>query len=388
MDFTIPDEYKMMQQMARRFMEDEIYPLEKEIDETDRVPMDEWRRLVAQAVELGLWAPFVPEKWGGGGIQSTICNVMLSEEFGKGPLVFALFFLNGSLSDLDSASDYLKEQYLLPHIRGEKFFAGAFTEPTTGGSDQSAMLTTAKKDGDNWVINGSKTFISGADFADFFMLAARTALDKPRGGVTQFFVDKDQPGLKIGREQKTLGNRGLTQYEIYFDDCIVPDANRAGAPGGGMAGWMRMIVVPRLRVAAWGVGGAQRCFELGINWAKERVTFGKPLSYRQAIQWMVVDSWAEILSTRLFLHNTAWRLDQGEDVLAEAGMCKVMGSELGQRVSDRVIQIYGGHGYTNDFPMERIWRDQRGCRIYEGANEILHYLAARKLLDVPSMINQ
>ena len=387
MDFTVPDEYKMIQTLTRQFVEAEMMPQEGWINEHG-ITKDDYQKLIDHSKELGLFMPGTPAKYGGVGMESRLCWMMMSEEYGKSNPMFDLFFGGGPMFDLDDMSDYLRDNFFLPHARGEKWFGMAATEPTTGGSDQASMQTTARRDGDNWVINGSKCFITEGDMSDFYITLARTELDKPRGGVSMFIVEKDRPGLTLGREQKTMAWPMTRQFELYYDDVVIPDINRLTPSGQGMSYWAMMIPVARTRVGSWGVGGAQRCLDLGVSYAKDRVTFGKPLSYRQSIQWMLADSAMEIQATRLMIYHTAWKTDQGENAITDACMCKVMGSELACRVADRIIQVYGGHGYTTDFPMERIWRMMRGGRIYEGGNEIMYYIISRQLLDLPSMTQQ
>ncbi len=387
MDFAMSDELKMIQSLTKQFVEAEMFSREQVFNEKG-VSREDYQHLLRRAKELGLLMPGLPIKYGGPGLTSRQAWMAMSEEYGKSLFFFDLFFGGGPMFDLDQVPAYVRDNFLLPQARGEKWFGMAATEPSTSGSDQASMATTARRDGDNWVIRGSKCFITEAHNADFFITLARTETDRPRGGVSMFIVEKERKGLTIGREQKTMSWPMTRQFELYFDDVVVPDINRLSPAGKGMDYWRAMIPVARTRVGAWGVGGAQRCLDLGVAYAKERVTFGKPLAHRQAIQWMLVESAIETKSTRLLVQSTAWRMDQGEDVVADASMCKVVGSELGQRVADRVIQIYGGTGYTNDLPMERIMRMMRGARIYEGGNEICYYLIARDLLGVPSMVEQ
>ena len=378
MDFEIPEEYKAMQQLARRFLEEELRPLEKEVEENEGLPPETAERLRKRSQELGLWAPFSPEEEGGGGMPySNLAYVLLAEVMGSTCVIMRGFVGRGGRRQSSSSE--------LSSVVGEegRVFA-AITEPDAG-SDQRSMKTTAVRDGDEWVINGVKHLISGVTGPDGQPVATAGMIyaitDKENRRVTPFLVKVGTPGFTIGRQQKLMGTRGVRVNELYFDDCRVPDANRIGGEGMGMRHFLGLMAMARLEIGAYGVGAAQYCLDRCIDFAAQRVTFGQPLAMRQAIQWMLVDSWTEIETTRWLVYRSAWGMDQDEDFRLGYSACKVLGSELACRVADRAIQIHGGLGYTTDLPFERIWRDYRGAQIYEGATEIHKFIMARMLIE-------
>lgn len=381
MDFNIPYEYKQLQLLVRDYIESELRPLEVEVDNMeDEIDDELWGRLLKRAQELGIYPAFAPEPYGGG-IRSWLAHILVSEEIGKTNLAFRHLMDTGFEEGVDEATEYQLEKFYIPLWRGEKRLAGGITEPDAG-SDNLAMKTTAVKQNGKWVINGMKHFVSHASRADFFFIV--TMSDPQQKRVSIFLIDKDTPGFTVGKYQKMMGFRGGGQYEVYLDNVVVPQENLIGEEGKGLRIFFALLNLYRLRVGAWGIGAADYALQNAISYAKQRVTFGQPLATRQAIQGMIVDSWAEIESARWLTYHTCWKADQKcalDEIILPAAMCKIMGSELGCKVLDRTIQIYGGIGYTCDLPFERLYRDQRGLRILEGSNELLkHVVAARQLL--------
>jgi len=374
MDFEVPEEYRAMQQLARRFVVDELRPLEKVVEENEGLPSETLLRLRDRSRELGLLAPFTPEEEGGGGMPfSNLAYILLCEIMGSTCVIFRGLVGRGGRtgsSELAAAA--------------EGGFWAAITEPDAG-SDQKGMKTTAIKDGDEWVINGMKHLISGVTGPGNQPMGRQGLVyaltDKENRRVTPFLVKVGTPGFTIGRQQKLMGTRGVFVNELYFDDCRVPDTNQIGGEGMGLRHFLSMMAMARLEIGAYGMGAAQYCLDRCIDYAAHRVIFGQPLAMRQAIQWMITDSWMEIEQLRWLLYRTAWGMDQGEDFRMGYSACKVLGSELACQVADRAIQIHGGLGYTTDLPFERIWRDYRGARIYEGATEVHKYLIARTLIE-------
>ena len=283
-----------------------------------------------------------------------------------GPVVSPiLYYLN----------DEQKERFLWPTLRGELRSCFAQTEPDAGG-DPGSMRTTAVRDGDHYVINGYKRFITSADKADFAQVQAATDRAKgSRGGISTFLVDMKAPGVKLVRAQETMMDD--RPWEIAFENVRVPVENRIGEEGDGFRFGQAWITAGRMRHAARGIGVAERCMELAGKYTNERVTFGRKLSERQAVQFMLVDSWMETKALRLLVHNTAARADAGEDIRYESYMAKVMGDELAFRVCDRTMQVHGGIGLTTDLPIEKLWRDSRSMVITEGPPEILRMALAR-----------
>jgi len=380
MDFDLPEELRMLKETVRRFVDREIIPIEREAYEGHKLKPDVRAKLEDRAKEIGLWQFDVPEEYGGLGM-GMLARCVVWEEMGRtiaiptrggsifGPAVSPiLYYLN----------DAQKEKYLYPVLSGEKWGAFAQTEPDAGG-DPGGMRTTAVLDGNHYVINGYKRFISGADRADFFQVMAATDRAKgSRGGISAFLVDADTPGVKLIRPQTTMMDD--RPWEIAFEDVKVPPENIIGNEGDGFRFGQTWITAGRMRHAARGVGVAERCMELAGGYATQRSTFGAKLSQRQAVQFMLVDSWMETRMVRLLVYETAWRFDQGEDVRYDSYMGKILGDELAFRVCDKAMQIHGGIGLTTDLPIEKLWRDSRSMVITEGPPEILRMVLARRFL--------
>jgi len=382
MDFQLPEELRLLKDQLRHFVNTEMIPHERETlsDDGDELK-PEWRdRLVKGAKELGIWMMEVPEEYGGMGL-GVMPRVVVWEELARtvalpargdsimGPTVRAILY------DLEGE---MKEKYLLPVLRGEKRACFAQTEPDAG-SDPGSMRTTAVRDGDQYVINGVKRFISGADKSQFAQVMAATDRSKgSHGGISCFLVDMDTPGVKItARYQTMMGDRPC---EIVFDNARVPAGNRVGGEGEGFKMGQKWLGVGRIKHGARALGVAERCLEMATSYAKQRVTFGKPLSERQAIQFMLVDSYVELHAARLMVYQAAAKADAGEDNRVEAYVSKSYADEMAFRVADRCMQIHGGIALTTDLPIEKFWRQQRSFRITEGATEVMKMVIARHVL--------
>lgn len=377
MDYELPEELRMLKETVRRFVDREIIPNERNSYVGHNLKPEERERLEDKAKEIGLWMFDVPEEYGGQGMGFLARSVVWEEMartiaiptrgghvFGP-PVSPILYYLN----------DEQKERYLWPVLRGERVPCFMQTEPDAGG-DPGSMRTTAVKDGNGYVINGYKRFITGADKADFAQIQAATDRSKgSRGGISTFLVDMNTPGIELVRPQETMMDD--RPWEISLTDVRVPPENIIGEEGDGFKFGQAWITAGRMRHAARGIGVAERCMELAGKYTNERETFGKKLSERQAVQFMMVDSWMETKSTRLLLHNTAARADAGEDIRYESYMCKIMGDELAFRVCDKTLQVHGGIGLTTDLPIEKLWRDSRSMVITEGPPEILRMVLAR-----------
>lgn len=381
MDFTLPEELRLLQSNVRRFVDSELIPVEKETCEGDDELKPEWgAKFQQRAKDLGIWMMEVPEEFGGGGL-GIMPRVIVWEELARtvalpsrgssimGPSVRAILY------DLEGE---MKDRYLLPVLRGEKKSCFAQTEPDAG-SDPGSMRTTAMRDGDHYVINGVKRFISHAHEADFCQLMAATDRAKgSRGGISCFLVDMDTPGVTItARYQTMMGDR---PSEIVFDNVRVPASHRVGAEGEGFKFGQKWIGVGRVKHGARALGVAQRCLDMAIAYAKQRVTFGRPLADRQAIQFMLVDSHVELKAARLMVYEAACRMDAGEDGRVDGYICKSYADEMAFRVVDRCMQIHGGIALTTDLPIEKFWRQQRSYRITEGATEVMKMAIARDLI--------
>lgn len=382
MDFELPEHTREIKGLVRRLVEQYAMPLEQKFLRGERVTEGDHAGMTAAAKEVGLWGLNLPAEYGGAAL-STLDNVVITEENSRTliPIQFG-----GNAGFLLACTDEQKERYLYPVLRGEKRYAFAQTEPS-GGSDPGGMMeTVAVRDGDNWVINGSKIFITRAGEADFTVVMAVTDKQKRQhGGVTAFLVDRDTPGLRLIRQIPVMragGHDGfIGPWELHFEDCVVPASQVLGEAGMGFRLAQRGLSSARMNIGAQCVGIADRCLEMMIGYAKQRVLFGEPLAAKQSIQSMIVDSAVELQSTRLLTYDAAWKNDQGKDTRVEAGMMKLLGSEMVGRVVDRAIQIHGAYGVTTELPFSHWYTRVRMMRIYEGASEVQKYqVVARALL--------
>jgi alkylation response protein AidB-like acyl-CoA dehydrogenase len=324
----------------------------------------------------------VPEELGGPGIDAVTFVLMSMEMSQHAAGLYAPcygVFGGSGLAQLFEATDDQKERYLLPTLRGEKKAFFALTEPAGGSDPAGAIESTAHLDGDEWVLNGTKHFISGADRADFGITFARTDKEKGRGGVTCFIVDTDAPGFHVRRVIHTLRSARYAT-EIQFEDLRVPRENVLGEVNKGFAIARDRVARQRIPYAALSIGVARVAQDMAIEYAKARSTFGKPLAARQAIQWMIVDNEMDIDQARLVILNAAWKVDRGEPFIAASAMAKVVATEAASRVVDRAMQIHGGMGVAKEMPLERWFRELRIRRIGEGPNEIQRMIIARELL--------
>ena len=381
MDFTLPEELRMLKNNLRRYVDKEMIPHEREsvTDEEELKP--EWQTKFQQGMkDLGLWMYDVPEEYGGQGL-GIMARCILWEELARtialparhsevtGPSVRAILY------DLP---EELKKKYLYPVLEGKKHACFGQTEPEAG-ADPGSMRTTAVREGDHYVINGTKRFITGADTADFIQLMVATDRSKgSRGGISCFLVDMNTPGVKITARYKTM--MGDRPCEIHFDNVRVPASHRVGAEGEGFKLGQKWLGVGRLHHGARALGVAERALEMATSYAKQRVTFGQPLSQRQSIQWMLVDSYIEIKAARLMVWEAACKMDKGEDVRNDCYIAKTYADEMAFQVVDRCMQIHGGIALTTDLPIERMWRQQRSYRITEGATEVMKMVIARHVL--------
>lgn len=380
MDHHLPEELRLLQETVRRFVDRELIPIERESMEGPKLRPEIHADLTEKAKAVGLWLYDVPEEYGGQGL-GLLARTVVWAELARtvalpsrnanifGPNVSPiLYYLN----------DEQKERYLHPVLRGELRHCFAQTEPDAGG-DPGAMRTTAARDGDHYVINGVKRFITGAGEADFAQVFAATDREKgSRGGISAFLVDMKTPGVKLLRQQETMMHD--RPWEIAFEDVRVPVENLIGGEGEGFRFAQNWIGAGRIRHGARGVGVIERCLELGASYARQRETFGEKLSERQAVQWMLVDSYADLHMLRLMVRNAAAKHDAGEDIRYDAYLVKYFGDTKSFEAADKCMQIHGGLGLTTDLPIERMWRDQRSFVITEGPTEILKMALARHVL--------
>ncbi|MBP2151015.1 acyl-CoA dehydrogenase family protein [Xanthobacter flavus] len=380
MDFSLSDETRMVVDTVRRFVRDKVQPLEQETEELGRVPPDKLAPLKAEAIALGLYALNMPAEVGGGGL-SVLDMCLVEEQLGQTSDALIRRVFGQVYPMLMACTPAQRAAYLEPTITGEKICAMAITEPGAG-SDAAAITTTARLEDGHWVLNGTKHFISDGDIADYVIVMAVTDPEKrARGGITLFLVDRDAPGFSVSRVQPMMGHRGYGHAELVFDDCRIPQANVLGEVGGGFKLIMSSVSGIRLgHIGARAVGMAQRVLDLMRLHAGTRKQFGQPIGEFQMVQQMIADSAMEIYATRMMVLNCAWDIDQGLDPRDKVSMIKVYASEMLGRVADRGIQMFGGYGFSKDLPLERIYRDCRVTRIYDGTSEIHRVLVARSII--------
>ncbi|MGN6773481.1 MAG: acyl-CoA dehydrogenase family protein [Rhizobiaceae bacterium] len=379
-DFSIPEDTRLLVETVRRFVETEVQPLEQEVERTAQVPAELLAALKEKARSLGLFAMNMPAEVGGGGL-SCVEHCLVEEEFGKTTDALIRRVFGQVYPMLMACKGPQIEEYLLPTVRGDKICALGITEPGAG-SDAVSITTTAQKDGDCWVLNGTKHFISDGDIADYVVVLAVTDPQKrARGGITTFLVDRGTPGFTVARKQPMMGHRGYGHAELVFDSCRIPGDAVLGEVGEGFRLMMSSILNVRLaHIGARAVGMATRAFEMMRTYAGERRQFGQRIGDFQMVQKLIADSAIEIFGVKMMVLNAAWEIDQGLDPRNKVSMIKVAASEMQGRVVDRALQVFGGMGFSKDLPLERMYRDARVTRIYDGTSEVHRMLIARATL--------
>jgi acyl-CoA dehydrogenase len=382
-DLQVSEEQKLLVETVRRFVREQILPLEAELDpDAIELPEEHDARLVAMTTQMGLHNFSAPVEVGGGGLDVTT-QTLLGEEMSqhRAGLYEPCYgtFGGAGLAQLYDASDYLKENYLYPQLRGEKRGFFGLSEPSGGSDPARAIQTRAVRDGDDWLINGAKLWISGADVADFGVVFARTDPKAGRAGITAFVVDTDTPGFEVRRIVHVLRSADYPT-ELSFDDVRVPQRNVVGEVGGGFALANDRLTRNRIPYSAGCIGVAVAAQRRAVEYSKHRVTFGEPLASRQAIQWMLVDNEVDIRTSRWLTLAAAQKADSGQPFRFETAMAKLVSTESASRVVDRAIQIHGGLGVSKDLPLERWYREMRIRRIGEGPSEVQRIIMARDLL--------
>lgn len=385
MDLAIAPEVDELRRSLSDFIERELRPLEeKELDpEVDTVPIELFFKVRRRSAELGFYAADFPEEYGGAGLPQT-GMVVLREEAAKSGLRLALatcYGPEGPSGVLLDGTEEQKKRYLMPLISAEKSMAFALTEPDAGSDAQNIRTSATKKNG-SWVLNGRKHFITNGGNADFVLVfAANDRALKANGGITAFIVEKGTPGFSVGRSQKGMVE-GDGQVELIFDDCEVSEEQVLGGPqkvGYGFYSAMAFLAMGRLSIAAMCNGLASFCLDLGLEYAKTRTAFDRPIGKNQYIQGHLVDSLVELKASRLITVECAWKYDSGDQVMQESSIAKLYASEMVNRVAYRMIQVYGGMGWMREVPLERIYRFVRIFTLVEGTSEIQKYIIAKTL---------
>jgi len=368
----------MMLQMVRSFAEKEIKPLAKETDKEHKFPAETVKKLA----ELGLMGVSVPVEYEGAGM-SNICYAIAIEEISRHCAATGVIMsVNNSLACEPVkifGSEEQKKTFLADMASGRKLGCLGLTEPNAG-SDAANLSTTAVLDGDEWIINGRKIFITNGNEADYCVLIAQTDKSKGHHGICAFIVDLDNPGFSVGTLEDKLGIRGSSTAELVFEDCRIPKENLLGEMGKGFRVALTTLDGGRIGIASQALGIARAAIEDAAAYAKERVQFGKPIARLQAIQWMIADLTTQYEAARLLTHRAAYLKDQGESYSKEAAMAKLMAAETAMKAATQGIQILGGYGYTTDYPLERYFRDAKITEIYEGTSEVMRLVIANSVL--------
>jgi acyl-CoA dehydrogenase len=384
MNFELPEEFRMLRELVEHFVDDHLLPLEPNVLQRETagegiyITAQERSALDEHSQKLGLWGLDAPEDVGGSDL-SAVALVGVNEAIGRSVVPYVLPPDSPNLRMLSATvTDAQRERYLAPYVRGETISAIAISEPGAG-SDPAAMRTSAVREGDQWVLNGRKIWITRADVADFSIVMAVTDKEKgARGGISAFLVDSGTQGLNIARKIPMLG--GNTTYELEFDNCRIPGDAMLGQEGQGFAPMQLRLSTRRLEMSTWCIGIAQRALDMLLAYAPQRHTFGSPLSEKQTIQNWLAEAEMKIHSARLMAYDTAWKLDQGQSVRREISMLKAHATEMAWQTVDRAMQGFGAMGMTKELPLQQMANEVRLMRIYDGPTEIHHWVVARDML--------
>ncbi len=378
MDFELTEEQKEIKRSVREFAEKEIRPNVMEWDETQHFPQE----ILGSLAKMGLMGVTFPAEYGGTGL-GYVEYVIIIEELAR---------VDGSVGIIVAAHNSLcaghifvagteeqRQKYLVPLARGEKLGCWSLTEPQAG-SDAGGTRTTARLEGDSWILNGSKTFTSNGTYADVCVAMAVTDKTAHKHGISAFIIEKGTPGFRPGKKENKLGLRASDTAEVIFEDCWIPKENCLGQPGEGFIDSLKVLDKGRISIAALAVGMAQGAYEASLSYAKQRQQFGKPIAEFQAIQWKLADMATEIGAARLLTFRAASLADRRCRVTCEGSMAKLYAGEVAVKVANEAVQIHGGYGFIKDYPVEKYYRDVKLCTIGEGTSEIQRMVIARELL--------
>lgn len=378
MDFNFSEEQNYVRDVARRFADEKLFPRAGEFDHNAQLD----RNLVKEMADLGLMGVKVPEEYGGAGLDNLAYTISI-EELARGCASHALVAaVHGSLFAmpiLEAGSEEQKKKYLPPVCAGEKFAAYSLSE-TGAGSDAASLTLQAVDDGDSYVLNGTKLWVTHGSIADFVIVFATVDRSLKTKGIAAFIVEADKQGFAVGKNEVKMGYKASPTAELIFTDYRVPKANRIGEVGRGFNIAMETLNHGRISVGAQSVGMAQRAFEIAARYAQERKQFGKPIADFQGIQFKLAEMQAKLHAARMVTYEAAWKKDAGLSVVKDAAIAKMYASEVGTEIAHQAIQILGGYGYTHEYNVERIYRDVRLCEIFEGTNEVQRIVIAREVL--------
>jgi butyryl-CoA dehydrogenase len=378
MAYELTEEQRMIRAMVREFAREVLLPTAAERDKTKEFP----RENIRQMGELGLMGMNVPPEYNGVGADTVSYSAALQEVAYACASTAVVMSVHNSVACGPIylfGSDYLKETYLKPLAAGEKIGSFAVTE-AGAGSNPAGQKSKAVRDGDSYVINGTKMFITTGKNSDVTVVTAYTDKDKKHRGISAFIVEKGTPGFSVGKEEDKMGLRASDTVELIFEDCRIPAENLLGEEGDGFRIAMVSLDGGRIGIASQSVGLAQACLDAAVSYARERVQFNKPISQFQGIRWMIADMATQIEAARLLTFNAAAMRDGKEDFSAAASMAKVFASEMANKVAYQALQIHGGYGYIKEFPVERYYRDARVFTIYEGTSEIQRIVIANHVI--------
>jgi acyl-CoA dehydrogenase len=383
MDFELSEEHRMLKDLAERFVRDALVPLEGAVLKRDAeghgavLTPEEKAKVDEMSRAMGLWGLDAPEEFGGADLPA-VALIGVNEALGATCTPYTLPPDSPNLRMLAATvNERQREAYLAPYARGETISAIGISEPGAG-ADPAGMATRAVRDGDDWIINGRKIWISRAAEADFTILMAVTSRERGRGGISAFLVDKGAPGFNVLRKIPMLA--GTSTYEIALEDCRVEGWKLLGEEGNGFGPMQLRLGTRRLQMASWCIGIARRALEMMTEHARNRVTFGQRLAERQAIQWWIADAATRIHACRLMTYDCAWKLDQGRDVRSEISMIKVYATEMAWEVVDRAMQCFGAMGMTKEMPLQLFAGLARNMRIYDGPSEVHRFVVARNVI--------
>lgn len=376
MDFALTEEQQELQAMVKDFVDKEIVPYTEEMDRENHARPEIFKK----AGDMGLLNLVVPEEYGGPGLDS-ITIATIYEELGKGCAGIATSIAANALASYPIllAGNDEQKKYQCDLLNDGKLAAFALTEPSAG-SDAGAVATKAVKDGDHYVLNGNKVFITNGGIADSFLVFANTRKTGGIRGLTAFIVPKDTPGFSVGRKEDKMGIRPSNTCELILEDVVVPESMRVGREGQGFRIAMNTLDSARPFVAAVAVGLAQSCLDIAAHYARERRQFGQPIASFQMVQAMIADMAMKVETARLMVHKACWMRDQGVEFGKEAAMSKCFASDVAMEVTTDAVQIFGGYGYTVDYPAERYMRNAKITQIYEGTNQVMRIVTSRALL--------
>ena len=378
MAYQLNEEQRMIKAMVRDFAREEILPTAAERDRSGEFPAE----ILKKMGELGLMGMSVPPEYNGAGVDTVSYSVALQEVAYACASTAVVMSVHNSVACGPIylyGSEYLKETYLKPLAAGTKLGSFALTE-ASAGSDPASQKSRAVREGDDYVINGTKMFITTGKNSDMTVVTAYTDRAKKHRGISAFVVEKGTPGFYVGKEEEKMGLRASDTVELIFEDCRVPARNLLGQEGDGFVIAMASLDGGRIGIASQSVGLAQACLDAAVTYAKERVQFNKPIAKFQGIRWMIADMATQLEAARLLTFNAAAMRDRGEDFSAAASMAKVFASEMANKVAYQALQIHGGYGYIQEFPLERYYRDVRVFTIYEGTSEIQRRVIANHVI--------